>query len=346
MRRRDFDYELPTGLIAQAPLRERSGSRMLCLDGRTGMLADRRFADIGELLAPGDLLVLNDTRVLPARIRGEKDSGGRVEILLERVTGRSEALVQLRASHNPAAGRSIRLDGGAVATVTGRQDDLFRIELDRDALEYFETHGETPLPPYIDRPPNSTDAVRYQTVFARKPGAVAAPTAGLHFDEALLAELASRGIAHAFLTLHVGAGTFSPLRVEDVDKVVLHEERLHVGPALCSAIAEVRERAGRVIAVGTTVVRALEAAASGGRLEPVCGTTALFIYPGFRFRVVDALVTNFHLPQSSLLMLVAAFAGRDNVLGAYRHAVAEAYRFFSYGDAMFITPTPEARRAL
>lgn len=343
MDRRDFAYDLPPELIAQAPLPERSASRLLVLDGETGQFEDRRFPDLVELLRPGDLLVLNDTRVVPARLHGRKPTGGRVEILLERVLGPRKVRVQLRASKSPKPGTSLEFPGGARALVEGRAGELFDLEFDREVEPYFAAHGEVPLPPYIDRAPADEDRERYQTVFARTPGAVAAPTAGLHFDDALFERLEARGVGRAFLTLHVGAGTFAPVRTEQVEAHRLHPERVTVSAALCDRIEEARGRGGRVVAVGTTVVRALETAALGGRLEPFEGETDLFIYPGFKFRVVDALVTNFHLPESSLLMLVAAFAGRERTLAAYRHAVAERYRFFSYGDAMFVTPANEAR---
>jgi S-adenosylmethionine:tRNA ribosyltransferase-isomerase len=338
MLRSDFQYDLPRELIAQAPLAERSASRLLALDGATGAIDDRRFADLPEHLRAGDLLVCNDTRVLPARIAGKRTpSGGRVELLLERVLGSRRVLAQLRASHMPKPGGEIELDGGALARVDSRDDGFVELTLDRDAAAFWREHGEMPLPPYIERAPDESDRDRYQTVFARAPGAVAAPTAGLHFDAALLAALDARGVERAFLTLHVGAGTFEPVRAERVEEHELHAEWLSVSAELCAAVARCRARGGRVVAVGTTSVRALETAARGGELAPFEGESALFIYPGFRFRVVDALITNFHLPESSLLMLVAAFAGREATLAAYRHAVAQRYRFFSYGDAMLIT---------
>jgi S-adenosylmethionine:tRNA ribosyltransferase-isomerase len=342
--RSEFHYDLPRELIAQAPLAQRSASRLLVLDGATGAIEDRRFVDLPELLRAGDLLVFNDTRVLPARLNGQRSpSGGRVELLLERVLGRRRVLAQLRASHMPKVGGEIELPGGARARVDSRDESFVELTLDRDAATLWREHGEVPLPPYIERASEPSDRDRYQTVFARAPGAVAAPTAGLHFDAALLAALAARGIARAFLTLHVGAGTFEPVRAERVEAHELHAEWLSVSAELCAAVARCRARGGRVVAVGTTSVRALETAAQRGTLEPFAGESALFIYPGFRFRVADALVTNFHLPESSLLMLVAAFAGREATLAAYRHAVAERYRFFSYGDAMLVTPAPGAK---
>jgi S-adenosylmethionine:tRNA ribosyltransferase-isomerase len=345
MKRSDFHYDLPPELIAQAPLPQRSASRLLVLDGADGALADRRFTDLTELLRPGDLLVCNDTRVLPARLIGRKPTGGRVEVMLERVLAARRVLVQLRASHLPKAGSDVELPGGAVARVVGRAGALFELELDCDALALLTAHGEVPLPPYVERAPDASDQERYQTVFARAPGAVAAPTAGLHFDAELFAALKARGVERVSLTLHVGAGTFAPVRTERVEDHELHEEWLRVGPDVCAAVERCRAGGGRVVAVGTTSVRALETAARGGALAPFEGESRLFVYPGFRFRVVDAIVTNFHLPESSLLMLVAAFAGRGATLAAYRHAVAERYRFFSYGDAMFVMPATGARAA-
>jgi S-adenosylmethionine:tRNA ribosyltransferase-isomerase len=337
MDRAAFHYDLPTELIAQAPLPERSASRLLVLDGRSGAIADRHITDLVDWLEPGDLIVFNDTRVLPARLRGAKASGGRVELLLERALGPRLGRFQIRASRSPGKGSEIVIEGGARARVEGRSDDLFDLSFDCELLPYLEAHGAVPLPPYIQREPDAADASRYQTVFATEPGAVAAPTAGLHFDETLLAAIAARGVERGCLTLHVGAGTFSPVRTERVEDHRLHAERIEVPGALCAQTRRVRERGGRVVAVGTTTVRALETAARHG-LAGFSGETDLFIYPGFEFRVVDAIVTNFHLPESSLLMLVAAFGGRDRVLAAYRHAVAERYRFLSYGDAMLLCP--------
>jgi S-adenosylmethionine:tRNA ribosyltransferase-isomerase len=314
------------------------------LDGASGHLEDRRFGDLPQLLRAGDLLVLNDTRVLPARVIGRKATGGRVELLLERITASRHARVQIRASRSPAVGSRLVLPGGAQATVQGRAGALFDVAFDCEIGPYLDWHGRIPLPPYIARPAGEADRERYQTVFARAAGAVAAPTAGLHFDAALLEELAERGVDTGFLTLHVGAGTFAPVRCDRIEEHELHAEWLSVPERVCAQIAACRARGGRVVAVGTTTVRALETAALGGQLAPFEGDSRLFIYPGFRFRVVDALVTNFHLPESSLLMLVAAFAGRERTLAAYRHAVSRRYRFFSYGDAMFVTPATEAAR--
>jgi S-adenosylmethionine:tRNA ribosyltransferase-isomerase len=348
MRRADFHFELPEDLVAQAPLADRSASRLLLVDGAQGCWRDAAFRDLPQLLEPGDLLVLNDTRVIPARAFGHKESGGRVEMLVERLAGEHGALAQLRASKSPPPGCRILFEGEATATViarAGRDGDLFELVFDRPVLPWLEAVGRMPLPPYIRREADAADRSRYQTVYGRTPGAVAAPTAGLHFDETLLAALADRGVATTTVTLHVGAGTFQPVRVDDPRAHRLHAERVEVDTNACEAIEATRARGRRVVAVGTTVVRSLEAAAAGGALAPFSGETELFILPGYRFRVVDALVTNFHLPESSLLMLVCAFGGQETLLGAYRHAVSARYRFFSYGDAMFITPAPDAREA-
>ena len=337
MRRQDFAYQLPAELIAQTPLAERSASRMLVLDGASGALTDAAVRQLPQYLAPGDLLVFNDTRVVAARLIGAKPSGGRVEIFLERALG-NEALAQMRASKPVRAGLTVATAGGEVR-VLERAGDLWRIALPGPALGFFERWGEVPLPPYIRRTPLASDRERYQSIFAREPGAVAAPTASLHFDAQLAAALAARGVERAFVTLHVGAGTFQPLRVDDLESHTMHAEQMTVSRAACEAVARTRARGGRVVAVGTTVTRALESAAQaapGGELAPWSGETSLFIKPGFRFQVSDMLLTNFHLPESTLLMLVCAFAGREAVLGAYRHAVAARYRFFSYGDAMLI----------
>ena len=341
MRRSDFTYELPEELIAQQPLAERSASRLLTLDGATGALADRQMRDLPQLVAPGDLLIFNDTKVIPARLFALKESGGKVELLLERPLESRFALVHARASKALRPDMLLQSRGGDIRTIAKR-GDLWVVELPETALPFFERYGQMPLPPYIRREPDAADSTRYQSVFARKHGAVAAPTASLHFDEALLAALIARDVRTAFVTLHVGAGTFQPVRTDAVGAHVMHAEFVEVSEGACAAVAAARARGGRVIAVGTTVVRALESAAGGGMLVPYVGDSSLFIVPGFRFRVVDAMVTNFHLPESTLLMLVSAFAGRDAVLAAYRHAVAEQYRFFSYGDAMFVTPAPGA----
>jgi S-adenosylmethionine:tRNA ribosyltransferase-isomerase len=338
LKRSDFDYPLPPELIAQAPLPERSSSRLLLLEGQSGRWRDHRIGELPSLLEAEDLLVLNDTRVLPARLIARKPSGGRIEMLLERALNERRALVQLRDSKSVRAGMSLRTAGGDVR-ILARRGEQWEIELPEAVHEFFERHGQVPLPPYIKRPPLDSDRERYQSLWARVPGAVAAPTASLHFDAELLDALAARGVGRAWLTLHVGAGTFAPVRTEDLDEHRLHSEHFEIGQPTVEAIERTRARGGRVIAVGTTVARALEAAVlSDSGLKPAAGDTTLFIRPGYRFRVIDALLTNFHLPQSSLLMLVAAFAGREAVLAAYAHAVTEQYRFFSYGDAMLVWP--------
>jgi S-adenosylmethionine:tRNA ribosyltransferase-isomerase len=339
MRRTDFHFDLPPELIAGRPAPRRSDSRLLHLDGRSGALVDRQFRQLPQLLRAGDLLVFNDTRVVPARLHGLKaDSGGKVEVMLERLTGGRTALVQLKSSKPSRNGTVIRLGDGSQLTVTGRDDDFWCVEFDADAAAVFDRLGEIPLPPYIARAAEADDAERYQTVYAREPGAVAAPTAGLHFDDGVLAGCRAAGVEFAYLTLHVGAGTFQPVRVDEVAEHRMHAELCVVPAAVCAAVQATRARGGRVIAIGTTAVRSLEAAADGGELAPFAGETRLFITPGRRFRVVDAMVTNFHLPESTLLMLVSAFAGRERVLDAYRHAVGQRYRFFSYGDAMLVEP--------
>jgi S-adenosylmethionine:tRNA ribosyltransferase-isomerase len=362
MLRTDFHFDLPQELIAQRPTATRSAGRMLVLDG-SGMHRDHQFRDFPSLLNPTDLLVFNDTRVIPARAFGVKESGGRVEILLERALTATTALVQLRASKGLKLNAVVGLPGGHTARMLGRQRDLFHLKFSCEVGAFFEAHGEMPLPPYIARAPDAADRERYQTVYARAPGAIAAPTAGLHFDADIFAALAARRIRHAFVTLHVGAGTFQPVRVDDIDGHEMHEEYLEVPEATCDAINAARAAGGRVIAVGTTVARSLETAAAaahddaagagagasghdaaaGGRgLAAYRGTTRIFIKPGHRFRAVDAMVTNFHLPESTLLMLCSAFVGREALLSAYAHAVQARYRFFSYGDAMFLTPSNSA----
>lgn len=340
MKKSDFHFDLPPELIAQAPLAQRSASRLLVADARDGSLADRRFIDLVELLQPGDLLVFNDTRVLPARLFGRKESGGAVEILIERVTGAHEARAQLGVSKKPKEGGRIVLADGSAFSVLGRDGEFFllRLEGDEPLEKLLLRLGRMPLPPYIDRDADCADDERYQTVFAREAGAVAAPTAGLHFDEPLLAALRERGIEFGSVTLHVGAGTFQPMRAERLEDHTMHREWLNVGAELVEKIRRTRSRGGRVVAVGTTVVRALESSLQDGEVAPFAGETQIFIFPGYRITSVDALVTNFHLPESTLLMLVSAFAGREFMLAAYRHAVEQRYRFFSYGDAMLIWP--------
>lgn len=338
MRRSDFHFELPTELIAQYPLPERSASRLLYLDGPTGELRDGRFRDLPDLLRPEDLLVFNNTRVLKARLYGHKLSGGRVEVLIERVLGPTLALAQVKANRTTRVGAEILLEGGWRLRVEGCEADLLLLTSpDIPFPLLMERVGHVPLPPYIHRADGVLDESRYQTLYAREDGAVAAPTAGLHFDQELLGRLAEKGIATAEVTLHVGAGTFQPVRVDDLDGHQMHEEVFEVSPAVCTEVEAARARGGRVVAVGTTSVRSLESAALEGALCPLSGSTRLFIRPGYRFRVVDALITNFHLPESTLIMLVAAFAGYGGTLEAYRHAIAQGYRFFSYGDAMFLT---------
>lgn len=341
MQRSDFYFELPEGLIAQTPLEPRSASRLLVMiDGR---LQDRQFGDLPDYLAPGDLLVFNDTKVIPARLFGHKISGGKVEVLIERLLDQQRVLAHVRASRSPKSGSVLELEGDIEVTVLGRHDDLFELQFmgDRPLLELLEQYGHIPLPPYIQRPADAVDdehdRERYQTVYARQPGAVAAPTAGLHFDQTLLDQLTARGVEQAFITLHVGAGTFQPVRSDDITKHHMHREWLEVDAKICEKIQQTRQQGGRVIAVGTTVVRSLESASRNGELKPFSGDTDIFIYPGFKFRCVDALVTNFHLPESTLLMLVSAFSGYQEIMRAYQHAIGERYRFFSYGDGMFLT---------
>jgi S-adenosylmethionine:tRNA ribosyltransferase-isomerase len=332
----DFDYELPSELIAQHPSETRSGSRLLCVGAS---LADRRFSELPRLLAAGDLLVFNDTKVIRARLAGEKASGGRVEVMIERMLSEHEALAQVRASKPPRAGSAMRLADSIEVRVLAREGEFYRLRFPDGAtvFELLERHGSVPLPPYIRHAPRGEDEQRYQTVYARSAGAVAAPTAGLHFDEALLASLAQRGVAFAYVTLHVGAGTFQPVRVKNLAKHRMHGERYAIPPETVAAIDEAKKRGGKVIAVGTTTVRCLEASAAK-RSVPTTGEaeTDLFITPGFDFRVVDRLITNFHLPKSTLLVLVSALAGIEPVRRAYRHAIEERYRFYSYGDAMLL----------
>ncbi|MDN6318894.1 MAG: tRNA preQ1(34) S-adenosylmethionine ribosyltransferase-isomerase QueA [Marinobacter sp.] len=335
----DFHFELPDELIARYPLRERSASRLLCLDGITGDTTHRSFTDLPDLLQPGDLLVFNNTRVIPARLFGKKPTGGQVEVLVERVTGQHNLVAHVRASKALKEGQSVILEDGSTLRMTGRSDALFHFESEAEepVLELLERIGRMPLPPYMDRPDESTDRERYQTVYAKEAGAVAAPTAGLHFDEAVLAALKAQGVESTFVTLHVGAGTFQPVRVHNLEEHVMHSEVVHVPQEAVEAVNRARARGGRVVAVGTTSVRSLESASRGGYLKSFQGETDIFISPGYRFQTVDALVTNFHLPESTLIMLVSAFAGFEHVKRAYQQAITEKYRFFSYGDAMFIT---------
>ena len=343
LRLADFDYALPPELIAQAPPSERTASRLLHVDG--ARLEDLRFVDLPGLVSPGDLVVFNDTRVLNARILGTKATGGRIEGLVERLEGQDRAWAQLRASHMPKPGAMLTFAAGAQATVEARADRLFllRFALDVPLADWLAEHGAVPLPPYIVRQAEAVDRVRYQTVYARAPGAVAAPTAGLHFDAATMAALEARGAELAYVTLHVGAGTFQPVDVDDLSRHRMHAERYAVPEATAAAVAATGARGGRVLAVGTTTLRALESAATAaGRVAAGQRETALFVTPGYRFRVVDRLLTNFHLPRSTLLMLVSAFAGMAPMRAAYAHAIAARYRFFSYGDAMLLERAPPA----
>jgi S-adenosylmethionine:tRNA ribosyltransferase-isomerase len=345
MRRSDFHFDLPDDLIAQYPSPDRGASRLLCLNGDNGELQDLQFRQLPGLLREGDLLVFNDTRVIPARLFGRKASGGKVEVLVERVLSATRVLAHVRASKSPKPGTVLILGDEVEVTVEGRQDALFEIRFPetQPVMSVLERHGRIPLPPYIEREAEASDVERYQTVYSRRQGAVAAPTAGLHFDQAMLDQLAEMGVQSCFVTLHVGAGTFQPIRVDDIREHSMHSEYIEVPEEVCDKVAAARKRGGRVVAVGTTSVRALESAARGGQLAPYTGETDIFIYPGYEFRVVDAMITNFHLPESTLLMLVSAFAGYDHVMAAYAHAVQARYRFFSYGDAMFITRQTGAR---
>lgn len=345
MKTSDFNFDLPDELIARYPQAVRSSSRLLKLDGMTSELTHGQFTDLLDLVDAGDLLVFNNTRVIPARLFGQKESGGKLEALIERVIDDQEALSHIKCSRAPKPGTSIILEGAKVEVV-GREGALFHLKFHVDNLvNWLEEVGHMPLPPYMDREDELSDRERYQTVYNEKPGAVAAPTAGLHFDDELLQALKDKGANLAFVTLHVGAGTFQPVKVDDVNEHVMHSEYLEVDQAVCDAVNATRAAGKRVIAIGTTTVRSLESAAQksdGDELQPYSGETEIFIYPGYQFKSVDALVTNFHLPESTLIMLVSAFAGRGPVLRAYEEAVREQYRFFSYGDAMFITCNPNA----
>jgi len=338
MKKSDFNYLLPEALIAQKPLAERDASRLLCMDCNTGRITDRQFTDFIDLIDERDLLIFNDTKVIPARLFGKKQTGGKVEILIERILDDRRAIAHVRSSKSPKAGALIELDEGHCCEVLGREDDLFQLEFKGDytVLSLLEQIGHIPLPPYIVREDDESDLTRYQTVFARESGAVAAPTAGLHFDQAMMEKLKAKGVQSAFVTLHVGSGTFQPVRVEDLSEHLMHKEYFAVLADTAAAVHQARARGGRVIAIGTTAVRALESASKSGQLEAGFGDTDLFITPGYQFKSVDAMLTNFHLPESTLLMLVSAFAGYEPIMNAYRHAIDESYRFFSYGDAMFL----------
>ncbi|WP_417670306.1 tRNA preQ1(34) S-adenosylmethionine ribosyltransferase-isomerase QueA [Pseudoalteromonas tetraodonis] len=341
MRVADFSFDLPDELIARFPKADRTSSRLLSLNGPTGEIGHKIFSDILELVNENDLLVFNNTKVIPARMFGQKESGGKVEVLVERVLDEHRVLAHIRASKSPKPGNVLILEGKAKAIMVARHDTLFELEFDRNenVLDILNDVGHMPLPPYIDRPDNEADRERYQTVYGEKPGAVAAPTAGLHFDDKLMAALKDKGVQMAFVTLHVGAGTFQPVRVESVDEHIMHSEYIEVPQDVVDAVASTKAKGGRVIAIGTTSVRSLESAAKihGGKLDTYFGDTDIFIFPGYQFNVVDAMVTNFHLPESTLIMLVSAFAGQDNIMGAYNTAIEQQYRFFSYGDAMFLT---------
>ncbi|WP_035538841.1 tRNA preQ1(34) S-adenosylmethionine ribosyltransferase-isomerase QueA [Paraburkholderia hospita] len=348
----DFDFDLPPELIAQVALPQRSASRLLEVNGQTSpaTLADRRFADLPDCIESGDLLVFNDTKVLKARFIGQKASGGKIEVLIERLTGERTALAQIRASKSPAAGTTLRLADALDVTVGERVEPFYTLHFPDDCLTLIEQFGRLPLPPYIEHDPDAFDETRYQTVYAQNPGAVAAPTAGLHFDDSIFARLDAKGVERATLTLHVGAGTFQPVRVENIDEHKMHSEWYQLPQSLVDKIAATKARGNRVIAVGTTSMRALEAAArdadaAGRPLAATSAETDIFITPGYCFRVVDRLVTNFHLPKSTLLMLVSAFAGIETIRAAYRHAIDERYRFFSYGDAMLLTRHDDALNA-
>ncbi|WP_417507300.1 tRNA preQ1(34) S-adenosylmethionine ribosyltransferase-isomerase QueA [Marinomonas gallaica] len=346
MRVSDYRFELPEELIARYPMPERTASRLLKLDGPSGELAHKHFTDVLECVEPGDLMVFNNTRVIPARLFGQKASGGKLELLVERLLSEHEILAHVRCSKSPKVGNRLELgtDRGAShgAEMVGRDDTLFHLRFDEPVLEVLEKVGHMPLPPYIERPDDESDQERYQTVYNKTPGAVAAPTAGLHFDDALLEKLKAKGVDTAFVTLHVGAGTFQPVRVDDIKDHVMHSEYAEVSQDVVDKVRATKANGKRVIAVGTTSVRSLESASQLGQIEPFAADTSIFIYPGYEFKTVDVLVTNFHLPESTLIMLISAFAGYDNVMNAYRVAVAEKYRFFSYGDAMFITRNPKA----
>ncbi len=339
MKKSDFKYHLPEHLIAQKPLAERVASRMLCMNKLTGELSDQHFVQFVDLINENDLLVFNDTKVIPARLYGKKQTGGKVEILIERVIDAHHALAHMRSSKSPKAGSIIELVNHNSCTVTGREGDLFCLLFggEKTLLDLLDQIGHIPLPPYITREDDAEDLNRYQTVFAKQAGAVAAPTAGLHFDQNTLDALEQKGVEKTFVTLHVGSGTFQPVRVDDLSEHIMHTEYYSVADSTVQAIKQTRQRGGRVVAIGTTAVRALESASRSGQLEAGFGDTDLFITPGYQFKTVDAMLTNFHLPESTLLMLISAFAGYENVMQAYQHAINEEYRFFSYGDAMFLS---------
>ncbi|WP_415897024.1 tRNA preQ1(34) S-adenosylmethionine ribosyltransferase-isomerase QueA [Neptuniibacter sp. QD57_21] len=339
MQVKDFHFELPEELIASFPLEQRSASRLLSVNGDSGELNHGQFTDVLELIQPGDLMIFNDTRVIPARLFGTKESGGKVEVLVERVLDDKRALTHVRSSRSPKPGTKLILEGGVEAEMVARHENLFELKflIEGGLVQALEQHGHMPLPPYMKREDQLEDRERYQTVYNKKPGAVAAPTAGLHFDDALLAKLDDMGVKRAFVTLHVGAGTFQPVKVDNIDEHVMHSEYIEVSEEVCELVKQTRAEGGRVIAVGTTSVRSLESASRNGEIEPLFGDSDIFIFPGYEFKSVDAMITNFHLPESTLLMLVSAFSGYDNMMKAYKEAVEQKYRFFSYGDAMYLT---------
>lgn len=343
MKKSDFNYHLPEHLIAQKPLDKRVASRLLLMDKGTGRLKDQQFINFVDLINKNDLLILNDTKVIPARLYGTKQTGGKVEILIERVIDDDQAIAHIRSSKSPKAGTIIELENNFSCSVMGRENDLFFLEFSTNVtiLELLDLIGHIPLPPYISRADNADDLNRYQTVFAQQVGAVAAPTAGLHFDQTMMETIDNKGIAKAFVTLHVGSGTFQPVRVDDLSEHIMHKEYYSVLQTTVDAVQQARARGGRVIAIGTTAVRALESASISGQLTAGFGDTDLFITPGYQFKSVDAMLTNFHLPESTLLMLISAFSGYEHVMQAYQHAIEQSYRFFSYGDAMFLSDTAE-----
>ena len=344
MQVKDFSFDLPEELIASFPLEQRSASRLLSVAGNSGEITHGQFTDVLEIIQPGDLMVFNDTRVIPARLFGQKESGGKVEVLVERILDAQRALAHVRSSRSPKAGAKLSLEGGIHVEVLGRHENLFELEFQVEGglVAALEQHGHMPLPPYMKREDQLSDRERYQTVYNKKPGAVAAPTAGLHFDDALLAKLEDKGVDKAFVTLHVGAGTFQPVKVDNIDEHVMHAEYIEVSAEVCEKVKQTRARGGRVIAVGTTSVRSLESASQSGEIQPFMGDSDIFIFPGYSFKSVDAMITNFHLPESTLLMLVSAFSGFEHIQQAYKEAVAQRYRFFSYGDAMFLTRQTES----
>jgi S-adenosylmethionine:tRNA ribosyltransferase-isomerase len=339
MKLSDFHFDLPEELIALYPSANRTDSRLLCLDKESGDISHRQFPDLIELIQPGDLMVFNNTRVIPARLFGRKESGGQVEVLLERIVGENSAVAQIRSSKSPKPGSQLVFECESrevTAEVTGRDEGFFNLTFSIPVMKFADESGHMPLPPYIKREDDLADRERYQTVYSEKKGAVAAPTAGLHFDEGLLQAIRKKGVETAMVTLHVGAGTFQPVRTDVIEEHQMHAEYLEVSQQVCEQVRQCKSRGGCVIAVGTTSVRCLESAAHSGEINPYQGDTQIFIYPGYEFKIVDALVTNFHLPESTLIMLVSALAGRENILAAYTEALKEKYRFFSYGDAMFV----------